>query len=349
MISSLALAMGMSPHDPAFWMPLAFMGLFFALIVAGTVLDGFDIGVGCVALFAPPHLRPRMLALLSPWRDANEFWLLLGTGLFLSAFPNAWGSIMGPLYLPLCMLAVGAFLRSVSFELRLRAPAENQNRWIMAFVLGSLITALSHGALLAQLVVSHHDESGYLWFSVFISACSLGAYCLLGSTWLIMRVAGELRLRAVLWGRHAVRWAAAGAVGVSVVLAFANTGIFLKWSEGPDRTVVVGLWVAMLLAFVVIEMCLQRMITHSYRTTALPFAMALVVFFLMLGGLGYSFFPYLVLDDITIWDAAASVSALTLILIGAAIALPVVLIFNFWVYRGMLGLSKAPSPPEFKP
>jgi cytochrome d ubiquinol oxidase subunit II len=95
MIDSLAIALGLGTQDPAFWMPLIFMGLFFAIIVAGTVLDGFDVGVGCLALFAPAELRPRMLSLLSPWRDANEFWLFLGLGLFVAAFPNAWGSIMG--------------------------------------------------------------------------------------------------------------------------------------------------------------------------------------------------------------------------------------------------------------
>src|SRR5690606_16994147 len=81
MIDSLAIALGLGTQDPAFWMPLIFMGLFFAIIVAGTVLDGFDVGVGCLALFAPAELRPRMLSLLSPWRDANEFWLFLGLGL----------------------------------------------------------------------------------------------------------------------------------------------------------------------------------------------------------------------------------------------------------------------------
>src|SRR3546814_8670247 len=79
-------------------------------------------------------------------------------------------------------------------------------------------------------------------------------------------------------------------------------------------------------------MCLQRMINSSYRTTALPFAMTLLIFLIVLGGLGYSFFPYLVLDDITIWDAAASVDSLRLILAGAIIELPVALIFNIWVY-----------------
>src|SRR3546814_18251760 len=75
-------------------------------------------GVQTCALPISADLRPRMLSLLSPWRDANEFWLFLGLGLFVAAFPNAWGSVMGELYLPLCVLTLGVLLRSVSFELR---------------------------------------------------------------------------------------------------------------------------------------------------------------------------------------------------------------------------------------
>lgn len=348
MIGSLAAALGLGVLDPSFWMPLVFMGLFWAIIVAGTVLDGFDIGVGCLALFAPRKLRGRMLSLLSPWRDANEFWLFLGMGLFVTAFPHAWGNVMSELYLPLCGLALGVLLRSVSFELRLRAPVEMQSRWLFGFALGSLITALAHGFLLGQLVVSYQTQAGYLWFSLFVGICALAAYCLLGAGWLIMRVGGELRARAVMWARHAVRWTAAGSVGVSLVLAFANTGVFLKWSEGPQWPAVLFLWGCMLISFVSIEMCLQRMINHSYRTTALPFLMTLFVFLVTLGGLGYSFFPYLVLDDITIWDAAASVTSLQLILSAAIIALPVALIFNIWVYWRMFGLSRPPVPPAYK-
>ena len=54
-------------------------------VIAGTILDGFDIGVGCLSLVAPESLRPRMMSLLSPWRDANEFWLFLGMIVFAVA------------------------------------------------------------------------------------------------------------------------------------------------------------------------------------------------------------------------------------------------------------------------
>ncbi len=349
MISYLAVLLGVSAQDPSFWMPLVLIGLLFGIIVAGAVLGGFDIGVGCLLPFAPAELRARMLSLLGPWRDANEFWLFLGMGLFATAFPNAWGAVMGRLYLPLCLLALGVLLRSVSFELRLRSPLPMQALWIRGFALGSLMVAFAHGLLLGELVVNYQTRSGYAWFSIFIGACALAAYSLLGACWLIMREGGELRVRAVIWGRRAVRWTAAGTVGISVVLVFANAGVFLKWTAPGMWRVMASLWGGMFLIFVALEMRLQRMVNRSYRTTALPFLLVLLIFLIVLGGLAYSFFPFLVLDDMTIWDAAAPVSTLRLILSAAVVALPVAIIFNGWVYWRMFGLSRPPAPPPFKP
>lgn len=348
MIDTLANALGMGVGEPAFWMPLVFMGLLFAIIVAGTVLDGFDIGVGCLALVAPETVKNRMLSLLSPWRDANEFWLLLGLGLFLVAFPGAWSQVMNNLYVPLALLGLGVSLRSVSFEMRVRAPQSQRPVWLLGFGLGSLFTALAHGYLLAQVVVSYQTESGYLWFTGLMAVCAVAAYSLLGAAWLIMREAGELRARAVMWGRKAVRWCAVGAVAVSVVLAFSNSGVFLRWSQILDGSVLLVLWSVLLLCFVSIEMCLQRMINSSFRTTALPFVLVLIIFLALLCGLAYSFFPYIVLDDITLWDAAAPVDVLQLVVVGTLVALPVAFVFNIWVYWRMFGLSIRPQPPEFK-
>lgn len=348
MIDSLAIAIGLGATDPAFWMPLAFAVVFFLILAAGVILDGFDIGVGCLSLCAPAPLRPRMLSLLSPWRDANEFWLFLGVGLFAAAFPYAWSQTLGQLYVPLSLLALGAMLRSACFELRLRAPADQKGRWQLGFALGAWLTAFSHGYALARIVVGYESGPGYVWFSVLMGGCAVAAYCLLGATWLMMREAGELRARAVGWGRRAIRWTAVGAVGVSVVLDFSNAGVFLKWGDGEHWLAVALVWGGLLACFVLAEMCLQRMIGISYRTSALPFALVLIVFFIVLGGLAYSFFPYLVLDNVTIWDAAAPVETLRLSLSATVLALPIALIFNLWVYWRMFGRSLPPEPPDYR-
>lgn len=347
MIDTLTGALGLGAHEGTFWIPLVLMLLLYLTAAAGVVLGGFDIGVGCLLLFAPQHLRLRMLALLSPWQDANGFWLFLGLGLLVAAFPQAWGTIMGALYLPLSLLGAGVLLRSASFELRLRSPAEWQAAWVITFACGSWLVAISHGLILARVVTSYANGLPYSLLGVFFAACGLAAYSLLGATWLIMREAGELRVRSAVWAQRNLRRTAAGLVAVSVALVLANSGVFLKWGEASNWWRTASLWVVLLVCFVSLEMMLQRLVHQSLRITLVPFVLVVLMFLAMLGGVFYSFFPYLVLDNITIWDAAASTPSLRLVLTMAALLIPVAIIFNVWVYWSLLGVSRPPQPPRF--
>lgn len=348
MIQLLSTAVGLAPTDPAFWLPLFFSLVLMLTALAGAILDGFDIGVGCLSLVAPEPLRPRMMALLSPWRDANEFWLFLGLGIFVVAFPQAWAEVMAQLHLPLMFLALGVMARSVCFELRLRAPAEQQHLWQYGFAVGSLMTAFAHGLLLGTVIINYQGGGGYLWFVLFMGFCSVAAYVLLGASWLVMREGGELRMRAVVWGRRAVRWFAAGAVAASVVLALANPGVLLKWSEGTPRLAVLGFWIFTLVGFVVIEMNLQRLLNVSVRATVLPFLITLIIFLAVLLGLAFSLFPFLILDKVPIWDAVPDVQTLQLLWKISLFTLPFLVMFTLWVYWRMFGLSRPPTPPHFK-
>lgn len=348
MIQTLTGALGLGAHDPSFWMPLVLIALFYVIVVAATVLDGFDIGVGCLLPFAPASARARMLALLSPWRDANEFWFFLGLGLLASAFPHAWAPIMGALYGPLTLLACGALLRSACFELRLRSPLEWQHWWNYGIAGGAWLTAIAHGLILGAVVTAYAPGVSYSLLGLFFALASLAAYCLLGASWLVMREPGTLRARAARWARRSVRWTAAGIVAVSIVLMLVNSGVFTKWVLGLGSGPIAAIWGGLLGIFVMLELILQAMMSRRFaRAAAVPFLLVLLMFFILLAGLGYSFFPYLVLDNVTIWDAAASPSALRLVLSGTVIALPVAVIFNVWVYRGMFGLSRPPEPPTF--
>ncbi|MDN5843113.1 MAG: cytochrome d ubiquinol oxidase subunit II, partial [Alcaligenaceae bacterium] len=128
-----------------------------------------------------------------------------------------------------------------------------------------------------------------------------------------------------------------------------NAVVVLMWGDGEHWRAVALVWSGLLICFVLIEMYLQRMIGFSYRSTALPFVLVLIIFFIVLGGLAYSFFPYLVLDNVTIWDAAAPVESLRLSLSATVLALPIALVFNLWVYWRMFGRSRAPDRPDYRP
>ncbi len=58
-------------------------------------------------------------------------------------------------------------------------------------------------------------------------------------------------------------------------------------------------------------------------------------------GLAYSLYPYVVIDRLTIWEAAAHPSALRVLLIGAAIVLPFIVGYTILSYRIFRGKAKA--------
>ena len=53
--------------------------------------------------------------------------------------------------------------------------------------------------------------------------------------------------------------------------------------------------------------------------------------------MAYSFYPYVVPDQLTIYDAAAAPESLMIILVGALFVLPVIIAysaFSYYVFRG---------------
>jgi cytochrome d ubiquinol oxidase subunit II len=68
-----------------------------------------------------------------------------------------------------------------------------------------------------------------------------------------------------------------------------------------------------------------------------PFAGAVGIYALAFAGLAYSLFPFLVMDRITIWEAAAHPSSLKVVLAGALVVLPFIIgytVISYRVFRG---------------
>lgn len=341
MIQALSASTGLALDDPAFWMPLALFFLLFVLMLGAVLLDGFDIGVGLLMRAAPAAHRSDLLVALSPWREANEFWMILAVGLFVAAFPVAWGDILSHLYIPLTMTAIGSALRGVAFEYRVRSDSSHRLSWIRRFWLGSLLTAFGHGLLLAIVVTGYPEPGKYIWFGLFIGVCAVAAYALLGATWLVMRERGALQSLAAAWARHAIRWVAAGMVAVSFALGLTNPAIFYKWTSTNSLIFTMPIWAVMLACFVVMEMALARVSRPNVQKWSnVPFYLCALMMTLMMGGLAYSVFPFVVLDSLTIWDAAAALSSLKLVMSATIIAVPVMLIFNLFAYRSMFSSSR---------
>ena len=59
-------------------------------------------------------------------------------------------------------------------------------------------------------------------------------------------------------------------------------------------------------------------------------------------GLGISFYPYIVPNIVTIWEAAAPDSSLAFLLVGACVLIPLILAYtaySYWVFRGKVNAA----------
>ncbi len=77
---------------------------------------------------------------------------------------------------------------------------------------------------------------------------------------------------------------------------------------------------------------------HTLRSVLLAaFAGAVGIFMLGFHGLAYSFFPFIVPDRLTVWQAAAAPESLMIIFVGALVVLPIIAVYSAFAYRTFWG------------
>ncbi|HYG55741.1 MAG TPA: cytochrome d ubiquinol oxidase subunit II [Burkholderiales bacterium] len=311
-------------------LPLVFTLLMAMAILAYVVLDGYDLGVGMLMPAASRDEQNRMVASIGPFWDANETWLVLGIGLLLVAFPVAHGMVLGELYLPVAAMLVGLMLRGVAFELRIKAEGWHRELWNWLFWAGSTLASFAQGLMLGRYITGFVPGAGYWLFAVLVGASLCGGYVLLGATWLVLRTDGELQRKSIAWAKWGLAWVALAVALVSAATPLVSETVRARWFDFP-RTLGLMVLPALTLASGIFVW------RNLGRSDWKPFAGAVAIYVLAFAGLAYSLFPYVVIDRLTIWEAAAHDSALTFVLAGTLIVLPFILVYTFYVYRVFRG------------
>ena len=319
------------------WLPVVFVGLMGLSILLYVVLDGYDLGVGILLRQAEDAQKDVMIASIGPFWDANETWLVLGVGLLLVAFPMAHGIILGALYLPVAFMLVGLIVRGVAFDFRVKVHAEHKPFWNTAFHAGSLLAALSQGFMLGLYITGLKYNLVGVVFGIVIALCLVSGYMLLGAGWLVMKTEGDLRQRAIGWARRSLWFTGIGIVAVSLATPLVSPRIFEKWFALPNLFLLMPIPLLTGLLFMTCLRSLVKLGKGGSRREWVPFVTTIGMFVLAFAGLAYSIFPYLVIDRMTLWDAAAAPESLKIMLFGAAITLPAILAYSAYTYRVFWG------------
>jgi cytochrome d ubiquinol oxidase subunit II len=318
----------------SFDLPLVFALLMALAILLYVVLDGFDLGVGMLMADAAREEQDVMVGSIGPFWDANETWLVLGIGLLLVAFPVAHGEVLGALYLPVAIMLFGIMVRGVAFELRVKAEGWHRELWNWLFWGGSTLTSFAQGLMLGRYIMGFERGAGAWFFAAAVGASLCGGYVLLGATWLILKTEGELQRKAFGWTKWGLLWVALGVALVSIATPLASETVRDRWFDFPRTLGLMLLPLATLATGVWLWSCVGK---SDWK----PFAGAVAIFVLAFIGLAYSLFPFVIVDRMTIWDAAAHPSALVFLLVGTLIVLPAILGYTVYAYRVFRGKARA--------
>jgi cytochrome d ubiquinol oxidase subunit II len=323
--------------DPAQWLPLAFAALMGLSILVYVVLDGFDLGVGILFPLAGKAEKDRMVASIGPFWDANETWLVMAIGLLLVAFPVAHGTILTALYLPVAVMLVGLILRGVAFEFRVKAPLRHKRAWDGAFFAGSLMTALAQGFMLGLYIMGLDYTPAHVAFALLTAVALAVAYSFIGAAWLILKTDGALQRKAVVWARGGIWGMVIGLAAISAASPLVSQRIWDKWFSVPEVFLLAPLPLMSAALIALLWAGLRRLPTRDDSFAWFPFAAGTALFVLAFFGLAYSFYPYVVPDRLTIFEAASAPESLFIILIGAVVVMPVIAgysILAYTVFRG---------------
>jgi cytochrome d ubiquinol oxidase subunit II len=330
--------------QPDGWLPLVFAFVMALAILIYVVLDGYDLGVGI--LLGSTKLRSEkdeMIASIGPFWDANETWLVLGVGVLLVAFPKAHGLILGSLYLPVVLMLVGLALRGVAFDFRTKANERQQPWWDKVFFAGSLLAAWCQGYMLGHTITGFSDSHWSYLFSVLIGFCLPAFYCLLGAGWLLMKTDKVLQLKAVKWAMASLWLVIVGIMAISITTPWVSERIFDKWFSFPNIVMLLPIPLMTATLIFVIARTLKRLpvrlAQNNFYGIGVPFACTVGIFLLASYGLGYSLFPWLAIDQLSIWQAASATEALRVIFYGVLVVVPIILVYTAYTYRVFWGKS----------
>lgn len=341
----------MSILTPVPWLNTTWYVLVLVLLAGYVVLDGFDLGVGSLHLFARGDKNRRiMLNSIGPIWDGNEVWLVTGGGAMFAAFPEMYATAFSGFYLAFMLLLYALIFRAVAIEFRSkRESAAWRGTWDVLFCLSSLVGALLVGVALGNFawglpMNEHHEYMGTFWtllrpYPVLVGVMGVALFMMHGALYVVLKTEGALQEQARRWAQNATIFFLILYVMTTMVTLLFIDRMTAQFKHYPALLI---LPLLNLLALANIP----RTLYHRKDLEAFMSSTMAIVLLMALFAVGM--FPYVIYshtspqNSLTAINAASTPTTLWIMLIFAIIGMPFVLAYTFgvhWVFRGKVKLE----------
>jgi cytochrome d ubiquinol oxidase subunit II len=232
-------------------------------LIAYSVLDGFDFGVGAVHLFVSKTDAERrgVFSAIGPFWDGNEVWLIASGGVLFVAFPAVLAMAFPAFYLALFLVLWCLMLRGIAIEVRSHVNDPLwRGFWDVVFSLSSTLLALLFGVALGNLVrgvpigehgeltmpfFTHFGTTGYVglldYYTLSVGALAVALLSAHGATFLAWRTRGAQRERALSLAGRTYVVALVAFVIVSIETAWVRPELFASMLRRPPAWLALGI------------------------------------------------------------------------------------------------------------
>ncbi len=132
-------------------------------------------------------------------------------------------------------------------------------------------------------------------------------------------------------------------VGISLATPLVSPNVFDRWFTMPQFLGLLPIPVACAAAFFAALHVTGRARVVEAGYGWVVFASTVLIFMLAFLGLAYSIYPYIVIDRLTVWQAASAHASLVVIFAGVAVTLPAIIAYTVFMYRVFWGKAGALS------
>lgn len=326
------------------------------MLAAYVMLDGFDLGVGTLHLIAARNDEERRILLRSigPVWDGNEVWLLAAGGTLFYAFPLLYASSFSGFYLPLCIVLWLLIFRAIGIEFRMHLDNSVWRDFFDGvFSIASLLLIILFGAALGNVIrgvplgPDHYffvplwtdfmpgAKPGALdWYTVLCAVVSVAVLALHGALYIVLKTTGTLNTRM----RTIVRWlwplVLLGTIGALIATVAVRPRLLDNYRAGPSGWIIPAAVIASLAAIFL----------YTRAGDALKAFLASCIYIIaMLAGAAFALYPVLLPSSgdpalsVTIWNASAGASSLSIGLIWWSIGMAVAIGYFVLVYTMFRG------------
>ncbi len=329
------------------------------------VLDGFDLGIGTLAPFVAKNEDEKRAVYnsMGPYWNGNEVWLITAGGVTFAAFPKTYAVMFSSLYSALLLILFCLIVRGVAMEFRSKFSSGGWKRfWDALLWIGNFGPALLFGVAFANLFRGILiDKAGIYQGTLFSLLNPYGLmggilftliFAVHGSLWLAIKSEGDLRQRA---GQLAGNlWFALAVVAVAFLGAtYISTGLYDNYLKAPVLFVIPLAAVAALIGTVLFIRQAQWL--KAWFSSAV-FIVMVTLFGVVRDVSESAYIQHQSCIQPDAFNSSSSPLTLKIMLGVALIFVPVVIVYQIWVYRlfgkaeaGEAAASRPKAAPEVKP